>query len=60
MSTTWVFLGLLAGREIGIALRLRHRGKKKVAQLVLSDAGKATFGCLVAVVIALVLPRLFF
>mgnify|MGYP001180603164 FL=1 len=56
MSTTWIFLGLLAGREIGIALKLRHRGKKRVAQLVLSDAGKATFGSLVAVGIALLLP----
>ncbi len=58
MSTTWIFLGLLAGREIGIALKLRHRGKKQVSQLVLSDVGKALLGSLVAVGIALLLPCL--
>lgn len=56
MSTTWVFLGLLAGREIAIALRLRHRGKKKVTNLVFSDAGKAFFGSAVAIVLAMFLP----
>ena len=56
MSTTWVFLGLLAGREIGIALSLRHRGKKKVANLVFSDAGKAFAGSAIAVMLALFLP----
>jgi len=58
MSTTWVFLGLLAGREIGIALRLRHRGKKQVSTLVFSDAGKAFAGSVIAVVLALLLPML--
>lgn len=56
MSTTWVFLGLLAGREVGIALRLRHRKKKKVANLVFADAGKAFIGSVIAVSLALVLP----
>jgi len=58
MSTTWVFLGLLAGREIGIALRLRHRGKKQVSTLVFSDAGKAFAGSVIAVILALFLPML--
>lgn len=58
MSTTWVFLGLLAGREIGIALRLRHRGKKQVSNMVFSDAGKAFFGSVIAVILALFLPLL--
>ncbi|MGE9269779.1 MAG: hypothetical protein ACQKBU_03165, partial [Verrucomicrobiales bacterium] len=38
MSTTWVFLGLLAGREIGIALKLRHRSRQQVRSLVFGDA----------------------
>lgn len=58
MSTTWVFLGLLAGREIGIALRLHHRKKKKLTNLVFSDAGKAFFGSVVAIVLAMFLPVL--
>lgn len=56
MSTTWVFLGLLAGREIGIALRLRHRNKQHVSGLIFKDAGKAFVGSAIAVVLALFLP----
>lgn len=56
MSTTWVFLGLLAGREVGIALRLRHRSKKKVSNLIFRDAGKAFLGSVIAVMLALFLP----
>jgi len=58
MSTTWVFLGLLAGREIGIAIRLRHRDNKKVSTLVFSDAGKAFFGSVIAIALAMILPIL--
>lgn len=56
MSTTWVFLGLLAGREVGIAMRLKLRKKKKVSNLIFRDAGKAFFGSAIAVVLALFLP----
>ncbi|BCX49678.1 hypothetical protein HAHE_35860 [Haloferula helveola] len=56
MSTTWVFLGLLAGREIGLAMKLRHRGKPVVARIVFMDAGKAFLGSVVAIVLALALP----
>jgi hypothetical protein len=56
MSTTWVFLGLLAGREIGISLRLHIRKKKKVSNMIFRDAGKAFLGSSIAVVLALFLP----
>jgi phosphate/sulfate permease len=56
MSTTWVFLGLLAGREVGISLRLNLRKKNKVSNLIFRDAGKAFFGSAIAVVLALFLP----
>jgi phosphate/sulfate permease len=56
MSTTWVFLGLLAGREVGILLRLKLRSNKKVSNLIFRDAGKAFFGSAIAVVLALFLP----
>ncbi len=58
MSTTWVFLGLLAGRELGLALRLKHLGKKKLTNLIFSDAGKAFFGSAIAVLLAMFLPLL--
>lgn len=57
MSTTWVFLGLLAGREVGIAMRLNLRKKNKVSNLIFRDAGKAFFGSAIAVVLALFLPH---
>ena len=56
MSTTWVFLGLLAGREVGIALRLKVRRENKVGNLIFRDAGKAFFGSAIAVTLALFLP----
>ena len=58
MSTTWVFLGLLAGREIGIAIQMRHRSAGKVSQIIFSDAGKALIGSVVSVALALALPFL--
>lgn len=58
MSTTWVFLGLLAGRELGITLRLKHQKGKKLGNLIFSDAGKAFFGSAIAIMLALFLPLL--
>ncbi len=58
MSTTWVFLGLLAGREVGIAIRLKIRRENKVSNLIFRDAGKAFFGSAIAVILALFLPML--
>ncbi len=49
MSTTWVFIGLLAGREIGIQINLHGMLKRKVAQMIFSDLGKVFFGLLVSV-----------
>jgi hypothetical protein len=37
---------------------LRHRGKKKVTNIVFSDAGKAFFGSVIAVLLAIFLPVL--
>ena len=58
MSTTWVFLGLLAGREIGLAFHLKNRNKKQLTRLVFIDAGKAFLGSIIAIIFALLLPLL--
>ena len=51
MSTTWVFLGLLAGREI--AMRVQSGGDLRAAgKLVGSDAFKAFAGLVVSVILA--------
>ncbi len=58
MSTTWVFLGLLAGREIILTLRLQPRTMQETLTIVGTDAAKATGGIVVSVIIAVGLPWL--
>jgi hypothetical protein len=52
MSTTWVFLGLLAGREIAMSLQLKTSSLATTWRLITMDAGKAFVGLLVSVIIA--------
>ena len=55
MSTTWVFLGLLAGREIAFALPKKKKGKKEMRnalRMARKDIVKAGFGLGVSVAIA--------
>ncbi len=58
MSTTWVFLGLLAGREIAMTARLHARPMKETLQMIGKDGLKVTGGLAVSVVLALTLPRI--
>lgn len=44
MSTTWVFVGLLAGREIALTVRSRVRPGRELVPLILSDLAKVTVG----------------
>ena len=53
MSTTWVFLGLLAGREIAMTIKLKQRDMRGVTRMVFQDMGKAFLGLVVSVVLAL-------
>jgi hypothetical protein len=56
MSTTWVFLGLLAGREMAISFvtALRERGAALID--VSSDAGRALIGLVISVILAVGMP----
>lgn len=58
MSTTWVFLGLLAGREIAMSARLRWRPMPETLRLVRSDGVRIAAGLAVSVLLAITLPRL--
>jgi len=58
MSTTWVFLGLLAGRQYAISLVLASPTVNETTKLVASDAFKALTGLVISVVLALGLPML--
>ncbi|MEM6842104.1 MAG: hypothetical protein AAF632_07745 [Bacteroidota bacterium] len=59
MSTTWVFIGLLGGREIGIRLRQKSNGDERrkgvggALRMVGKDVGLATVGLIVSVLLAM-------
>ena len=57
MSTTWVFLGLLAGREIAYKLETIGQDRSTI-KMITSDLLKATAGLIVSVILALGLPLL--
>ncbi|MEL7486313.1 MAG: hypothetical protein AAGJ87_03735 [Pseudomonadota bacterium] len=58
MSTTWVFLGLIGGREFAIATIDKVRTVGATAKIVWSDAFKALIGLVISVALALGLPPL--
>jgi hypothetical protein len=58
MSTTWAFLGLIAGREFAIATIDKIRSPGETFKIVATDAAKAGFGLVISVAMAVGLPRL--
>ena len=56
MSTTWVFLGLLAGREFALSMYLADTDVKQTVRKVTMDALKALSGLIVSIILALGLP----
>jgi phosphate/sulfate permease len=57
MSTTWVFLGLLAGREIAMSVRLQARPLRETFGLVGRDGLKVATGLAVSIALAIGLPK---
>ncbi len=51
MSTTWVFIGLLAGREIAIRWRLDGKLQWFEVKGILSDLGKVFFGLFISLLL---------
>lgn len=51
MSTTWVFLGVLAGREIALYNRLRFITEKKVYKHLIKDFSKAIMGLAISIAV---------
>jgi len=56
MSTTWVFLGLLAGRELAISVVTKLRTRGAAAFDVGSDAFRAFIGLVISVGLAIGMP----
>ena len=53
MSTTWVFIGLLGGRELAMALRKTGENKSTVAvKLIIKDFSYALIGLIISIAIA--------
>ena len=59
MSTTWVFLGLLAGREFAVGFDTMLRSHRETTMLVIKDAFKATIGLAASIAVAFAVTRLF-
>lgn len=58
LSTTWAFLGFIAGREFSIATIDKIRSVGATARIVGMDLFKATAGLIISVGLAVGLPRL--
>ncbi len=56
MSTTWVFLGLIAGRELTVAYIGALRDRTEAMRDVTKDAGRLLFGLTVSVALAFFIP----
>jgi phosphate/sulfate permease len=52
MSTTWTFIGILAGREIAINYLLRKKELKNTYSLIVKDFAKVNIGLMVSILIA--------
>jgi hypothetical protein len=55
MSTTWVFLGIIGGREIAISISRKKKGnkhKKKATRMIVRDFAYAMIGLVVSIVLA--------
>jgi hypothetical protein len=55
LSTTWVFLGIIGGREIAISIMRKKAGiahKRKAVLMILKDISYAVFGLLVSLAMA--------
>ena len=56
MSTTWVFLGVIAGRELAISYMTSLRARGEAFVDVAWDAGRALIGLAVSVILAVGMP----
>jgi phosphate/sulfate permease len=52
MSTTWTFIGILAGREIAISYLLNRKQLNQTYTIVFKDLAKVNIGLIVSVLIA--------
>ena len=51
MSTTWVFIGLLAGRELGIRFKLDRKLTAREWKPIIADLAKVMLGLIISIVL---------
>lgn len=55
MSTTWVFVGLLSGRELAINFFTSRESRQQAGKLIINDLAKITLGLAISIAMALML-----
>jgi hypothetical protein len=58
MSTTWTFIGVLAGREMAINFLLNKKNVKNSSKLIFKDLWKVSFGLAISVFIVYIIQYL--
>lgn len=58
MSTTWVFLGLLAGREVAIRWKVYGKVDSDSIKDIFTDLGKVFFGLIISILLVLLIKLL--
>ena len=58
MSTTWVFVGLLTGRELAMTVTSQKRKSKQVFPLVAKDFGRMMIGLCASVIVVIIVHNL--
>lgn len=58
MSTTWLFVGLLAGREIGIRINLEGKLTNDITQMIIKDFLKILLGLVISIVLVFIIKIL--
>ena len=57
MSTTWVFVGLLSGREVGIRLTSKKKRLRKLLPMLVTELMKISFGALLSVFLVMLVQE---
>ena len=58
LSTTWVFVGLLAGREFAVNFQLKKQSTSAVSRIVFGDLLKILIGLAVSIALAVLIHQL--
>lgn len=58
MSTTWLFVGLLAGREIGIRINLEGKLTRNITEMIIWDFLKIILGLVISVLLVFLIKIL--